>query len=356
MDPKTAHRIDEIAQALDAEVQGDGSLFVTSAAEPAEARADQLALALSPAYVASLSQGEALTAVLLPGTDWQALGLKAAIYPPKGRLGMAKLTRYFVGAPEFQGIHPTALVAETATVQEGVSIGAFSVIGAGAMIGAGTRIGAHVTVGAGVSIGATGQVGDGVRLCTGVTIGARVILHPNVVIGADGFSFVMTETSSVEQAKSHMGAAAIIPPKDATQHKIHSLGGVSIGDDVEIGANSTVDAGTIRATRIGSGTKIDNLVQIGHNVVVGRDCLLSAQAAVAGSTVIGDRTVLAGKSGVADNVTIGADCVITGAAIVLSNVPSGRVMMGYPATKMDIQLASYKAFRRLPRFLARLGK
>jgi UDP-3-O-[3-hydroxymyristoyl] glucosamine N-acyltransferase (EC 2.3.1.-) len=126
---------------------------------------------------------------------------------------------------------------------------------------------------------------------------------------------------------------------------------VVIGDDVEIGAGSTVDAGTIRATRVGQGTKVDNLVQIGHNVIVGAHCLLCAQAGVAGSTVIGDRVVVGGKAGIADNLKIGDDVVLGGGSVVLSHVPAGRVMMGYPATKMQLHIESYKALRRLPRLL-----
>ena len=133
--------------------------------------------------------------------------------------------------------------------------------------------------------------------------------------------------------------------------RIHSLGGVEIGDDVEVGANSTIDQGSVRATRVGSGTKIDNLVQVGHNVVIGTDCLLCAQAAVAGSTVIGNNCVLGGKSGVADNIKIGDNVVIGAASAVLSNVPAGRAMLGYPAVKMDTHVETYKALRRLPRLL-----
>ena len=126
---------------------------------------------------------------------------------------------------------------------------------------------------------------------------------------------------------------------------------IEIGDDVEIGANSSVDAGTIRPTRIGSGTKIDNLVQVGHNVIIGGDCLISAQAAIAGSAVLGDRVVLGGKTGVADNITIGDDVVLTGATIALSNVPARRIMMGYPAVPIATHIEIYKAMRRLPRIL-----
>ena len=153
-----------------------------------------------------------------------------------------------------------------------------------------------------------------------------------------------------------MGEAAIEVPDDPRWHRIHSLGGVEIGDEVEVGANSCVDAGTIRATRVGEGTKIDSLVQVGHNVVVGAHCLLCAQAGVAGSTVIGDRVVVGGKAGVADNLKVGHDVVLGGGTIVLSNVPAGRVMMGYPAVKMQSHIEGYKALRRLPRLIRDLSK
>jgi UDP-3-O-[3-hydroxymyristoyl] glucosamine N-acyltransferase len=133
------------------------------------------------------------------------------------------------------------------------------------------------------------------------------------------------------------------------------LGGVLIGDDVEIGSGTTVDAGTIRPTRIGDGTKIDNMVMVAHNAVVGRHCLLCGHSGVAGSSVLGDRVVLGGQSGVGDNLTVGDDVVVTGGSSVLSNVPSGRVMMGNPATRMDLQVESYKALRRLPRVLRDLA-
>ncbi|MEX0339773.1 MAG: UDP-3-O-(3-hydroxymyristoyl)glucosamine N-acyltransferase, partial [Arenibacterium sp.] len=131
--------------------------------------------------------------------------------------------------------------------------------------------------------------------------------------------------------------------------RIHSLGAVTIGNDVEIGANSTIDNGTIRNTVIGDGTKIDSLVQVGHNVRIGRDCLLCAQSGVAGSVEIGNNVVLGGQSGVGDNIKIGDRVIAAGATILLSNVPEGRVMMGYPAVKMDTFTETYKVLRRLPR-------
>jgi len=166
-------------------------------------------------------------------------------------------------------------------------------------------------------------------------------------LGGDGFSFVTPETSGVEEVRKTMQDAGT----GAAQSwcRIHALGGVIIGDDVEVGASTCIDSGTIRATQIGSGTKMDSLVHIGHNVILGRDCLVCGLVGVAGSAVVGDHVVLGGQSGVAVNITIGDRVVVGGAAAVLSNVPSGRAVLGYPATKMDAQIAQYKSLRRLPR-------
>jgi UDP-3-O-[3-hydroxymyristoyl] glucosamine N-acyltransferase len=196
----------------------------------------------------------------------------------------------------------------------------------------------------------------GARIGPHVRIGDRVVLQFNAVVGSDGFSFVTATPSHAETARATLGKAPPPVPEDATWHRLHSLGGVEIGDDVEIGAGSTVDAGTIRATRIGRGTKLDNLVHVAHNVVIGQDCLLCALTGVAGSPVIGDRVVMGGKSGAGDNLTIGADVVMGAGTIALSNVPAGRVMLGYPAVQITSHIESYKALRRLPRLLARWGR
>lgn len=347
--------IGEIAARIGAEVAGDESVRITRAAEPQEAGPADLAIAISAAFLERIGEGSALAALVPSGTDWQALGLRAAILVPRGRLALAGVTRHLDPGPGLpEGRHPTALVPSDAELGEGVGIGAFSVLGDRVRVGAGSRIGHHVTIGAGTEIGPGCRIHHGVRIGPGCRIGAGTILHPNVVIGADGFSFVTETPSRVEEARTSM---AQIAPRDGSEsqvwNKIHSLGGVEIGEDVEIGAGSTVDAGTIRATRIGRGTKIDNLVQVGHNVVIGEDCLLSAQSGVAGSARIGDRTVLGGKAGVADNITVGPDVVLGGGSIALSNVPAGRIMLGYPAMPIEAHLESYRALRRLPRMLDR---
>ncbi len=349
-------QVSEIAAALGAVFEGDGSLKVSRAAEPAAAGPGDLALATAPAWGAALTQGGALAALVWPEADWRALGLKAAIFAPRGRLAMARLTQMMDPGPGLApGLSPRAEIAADAVLGEGVSVGAFAVIGAGAMIGARTRIADHVSIAPGARIGTDGLILSGVRIGPRVTIGDRVILQPNAVIGGDGFSFVTESTAHVEVARKTLGEGEWAASGDPTWHRIHSLGGVTLGHDIEIGANATVDAGTIRPTEIGDGTKIDNLCQIGHNVVIGRHCLFAAQSAVAGSTVIGDRVVAGGKSGIADNLRIGDDVVLGGGSIVLSNLPAGRVVMGYPAMPMAAHVDSYKALRRLPRLLKRLS-
>ena len=339
--------LNDIAASLGAAVYGNAALQVRRLAEPRTAGADDLALAMSPKYAEALVlNGQVKAAVVWPDADWKALGLEAAIVVLRPRLAMAGLTQAFDTHEPANGVHPLADISVDAVIDEGVSIGAFSSIGAGVVVGSGTQIASHVSIAAGSQIGAGCILHAGVRIGRNVAVGHRVILQPNVVIGGDGFSFVTADPSHPETGRRTLGKTPFQPMADATQHRIHSLGGVIIADDVEIGANSTVDAGTIRPTQIGRGTKIDNLVQVGHNVIVGADCLLCAQAAVAGSTVLGDRVVLGGKSGVGDNLHIGSDVVLGGAAIALSDVPDGSFMMGYPALPMLTFRAQQRALRQ----------
>lgn len=338
--------LQDVADALGATVIGDGAIAVRGLAEPGAAGAEDLALAMSPKYANALTASAAQVAVVWDGADLSALKLKGAIVVPRPRLAMAHLTQMLDPPMPSSGIHPSAIVDPSAEIAENVAIGPFSVVGAGARVGPGTILSDHVSLAAGAELGANGGIHPGVRIGRNVVIGDRVVLQPNVVIGGDGFSFVTATPSIAETGRRTLGKMPLSPIDDATQHRIHSLGGVRIGNDVEVGANSTIDAGTIRATEVGDGTKIDNLVQVGHNVVVGRDCLLCAQAAIAGSTTIGDRSILGGKSGVADNVTVGSDCLFGGAAIALSDVPDGSFVMGYPAKPMLTYRAEQRALRK----------
>ncbi|WP_224814797.1 UDP-3-O-(3-hydroxymyristoyl)glucosamine N-acyltransferase [Hasllibacter sp. MH4015] len=344
-----AYKVKDIAAALGAEVLGAADLLVTGVAEPSAASPDDLALAMSPAYAEGLSQGRARVAVIGAGMDWQALGLEAAIIAPRPRYAMAGVTSAMDPGPALpRGIHANAVIDPTAVIGRDARIGPFVVIGHGVRIGANARIASHASIGAGATIGDDAVIHEGVRICHHVRIGDRFIAQPGAVLGADGFSFVTPEKSQVEAARESLGTAQDAAT-DQSWTRIHSLGGLVIGEDVEVGANTAIDRGTIADSVIGDGTKVDNLVHIGHNCRIGRDCLICGQTGFAGSVEVGDRVVLGGKCGVSDNITIGSDVVAAGASKLFTNVPSGRMVMGHPAVKMDLHVDMYKALRRLPR-------
>ncbi|WP_420398050.1 UDP-3-O-(3-hydroxymyristoyl)glucosamine N-acyltransferase [Nioella sp.] len=339
--------IGKIAEALGASAFGNLDLEIDGLSEPALAGPRQLALAMSPAYAEGLADGQAKAAVLGPDMDWQAYALEAAIVVPRPRYALAGLTAALDSGPEIApGIHPMAVIHESASIGIGAAIGPFVMIGRGAVIGARARIASHVSVAELAHIGDDALLMQGVRVGSRVHIGDRFIAHPGAVIGGDGMSFVTPEKSTVEQVRESMGQAEAV---DQSWTRIHSLGSVRVGNDVEIGCNACIDKGTIRDTQIGDGCKFDNLVHVAHNVQVGRDCLFAAQTGVAGSTTIGDRAVFGGQVGVADNLTVGSDVIAGGATKILSNVPAGRAVLGYPAVKMETHVESYKALRRLPR-------
>jgi UDP-3-O-[3-hydroxymyristoyl] glucosamine N-acyltransferase len=342
--------VKEIAVALGAEAFGATDISIARAAEPAMATRDDLALAMNPRYAEALSQGAARAAMLWEGADWQAMGLEAAIIAPRPRFAMAGLTRMLdAGQGYAAGIHPTAYVDPEATLGEGVSVGPLAVISKGARIGDGSVIGPQCFIGWNVTIGTGAYLREAVSIGARVTIGARFIAQPGARIGGDGFSFVTAEPSTVESVRHTLGDQGDAGAQDWT--RIHSLGSVTIGDDVEIGMGATIDCGTIRDTVIGDGTKLDNQVHLGHNVVIGRNCLICGQVGVAGSATIGDNVVLAGQCGVNDNIFVGDGVIAGGGTKLMSNVPAGRTMLGYPATAMDKQVESYKALRRLPRLM-----
>lgn len=342
--------ISQIAAAIGMEAEGDLDLTILRATEPADAGPDDLALAMSPNYAEALGQGKARAALLWPGADWQEMGLKAAILVPRPRLAMAGLTAMLdPGQGVEPGIHPTAVIDPSAVIGADVRIGPLSVVGARARIGEGAVIGPHCVIGMDAVLGQGAWLREMVSIGARVTIGDRFIAQPGARIGGDGFSFVTPEVSGAENARKTLGDQG--EAKAQAWTRIHSLGSVEIGDDVEVGANCTVDNGTIRNTRIGDGSKLDNLVHVGHNTRVGRDCLLCGQTGVSGSVEIGNNVVLGGQTGVVDNIFIGDGVISGGGTKILSNVPAGRVIMGYPGVKMETHTEIYKAQRRLPRLM-----
>lgn len=350
------YQVSQIAKALDAELFGDGQIVVSGVAEPAEAKSSDIALAMDEKYAKDIAKGQAQVAMLWPGADWKALGLRAAIVAPRPRFTLSGLSQMMDPAQaDPSGIHPSAVIEPSATLGRGVSVGAFCYIGQDAVVGDNAQIGPHCSVGWGARLGCDAKLREGVKIGARVSIGDRFIAQPGVVVGGDGFSFVTPEVSAVEHARQSLGEESGAQ-SDQNWSRIHSLGSVSIGHDVELGANSCVDSGTIRDTVVGNGVKCDNLSQIGHNVIIGDNCLICAQVGIAGSARIGNNVVLGGQTGVSDNIFIGDHVITGGATKVLSNVPAGRVMLGYPAVKMEQHIETYKALRRLPRLFKEVSK
>jgi UDP-3-O-[3-hydroxymyristoyl] glucosamine N-acyltransferase len=224
-------------------------------------------------------------------------------------------------------IHPTAVIDPTARIAKNVFVGACSVIGPGTEIQPGVQIYPNVTVYGGVTIERDSVIHSGAVIRERSQIGERVVIHNNVVVGCDGFGYAKDE--------------------EKRWLKIPQTGRVVIEDDVEIGAGTTIDRASVGESRIGRGSKIDNLVQIGHSCTIGEDTLLCAQVGLAGSSHIGDRVVLAGQAGVAGHLTIGNDAVLTAKSATSHDVPPGKVISGIPAFENKDWLRSTAAFRRL---------
>ncbi len=322
-------KLSEIAAALGARLVGDGSLEIRRPVHPKDAEApEDLALAMERSTLALLEQSSAHAAIVAEGAEIPDGLLKGYLVVGRPRYAMACLMDLFerpVRAPG--GVHATAVVEDGAVVGDGVAIGAHAFVGRNASIGAATILMAHVSIGAEARVGEGCLFHPGVRVGERVVIGAGVILHHNASIGADGFSFAMPEAGSVESAKARGTVDAV----NTEIVRINSIGTVILKDGVEVGALSAVDRGTVAATVVGRNTKIDNLVTVGHNVVIGESCMICGQVGISGSCTIGDRVVLGGQVGVADHLTIGDDAVIAAGSGVGTNVPPKSVYAGYPA-------------------------
>jgi UDP-3-O-[3-hydroxymyristoyl] glucosamine N-acyltransferase len=347
--------LQEISEALAFPLRGDGTILISGPAEPRFSSNTNLALAMDSKYFNDLRSSDAKAAIVMDTVDWKSLGLEGALLVSRARYALSGINSLFEEPLELKtGIHPTAVVADTAKIGKNVKVGAYSTIGSNCSIGENTIIANQVSIGADAVIGSSSLIHDGVRVCSRVQIGDRFICQSNSVIGSDGFSYVSPEGGGVEDIRKYGSQDEVAKIKKYV--RIASLGSVVISNDVEIGAGTTIDRGTISNTKIGEGSKIDNMVHIGHNVVVGNHCLLCGQVGIAGSTIIGDRVVLGGQVGVADHLSIGDDTIIAGKSGVSSNVPKGQFMMGNPAMKMENSVSSYKAYRRLPRLFKKIEK
>jgi len=345
-----------LADELGGQLVGDGTIHVTRLAHPADARdVGDLALAMDAKLLPLLANGKSRVAVVAGDAEVPAGSVEACIRVARPRVVLSKLTNMFSEpVPVASGIHPTAIIEAGASIGANVTIGAQSFVGAGAVIGANSVLHPQVYIAPQAVIGENALIYSGVKVGAGVRIGARFIAHFNTSLGADGFSFVTPQTGSVEQVKADGGGE--VTASNSAFLRIASLGGLVIGDDVEIGANTSIDQGTIAPTRIGNGSKIDNQVQIGHNVQIGDNCLICGRVGIAGSVTVGNRVVLGGAAGVADHVEIGDDAVIMAMSGVAGNVRPRSVVGGFPARPREQLLESYFNMSRLKSFFRKIEK
>jgi UDP-3-O-[3-hydroxymyristoyl] glucosamine N-acyltransferase len=329
----------DIAQAVSGRLDGDGSIAIDRLVHPERAeRPSDLAIAMSAEAAAALPRSKARAVVVSAAHGAPSGQFAAVIAVTETRMALAKLTAIFdSGPPHDPGIHPSAIIAADAEIGAGVSIGPLAVIGPRSRIGQGTTIMPQVTVSGDAVIGADCLLHSGVRIGHGCRIGDRVILHGNVVIGADGFSY----------APDLMSAMAFTAGVAVT--RVHSLGNVEIGDDVEIGACTTVDRATLESTRIGRGTKIDDHVHIGHNVTIGESCILCGMVGISGSVILGDRVRLGGGVGIGDHVRVGNQAVVAAGSGVGTDIPDNAFFSGYPAQAHERSVEQHLYMRRARR-------
>ncbi|OGI16753.1 MAG: hypothetical protein A2287_01510 [Candidatus Melainabacteria bacterium RIFOXYA12_FULL_32_12] len=321
--------------------QVEENIVIKRISPPKLADEETLALALSEEEIQNLAQSKAKAALVPFGVSLENI---STIEVERPRLAMMKLLHLFYIPPDAPiGIHPTAVVHPEAQVGQNVSIGPNVVIGRGTIIGDHTKILANVYIGKKAQIGNNCLFHPGVNIGDFISIGNNVIINQGASVGGDGFSFVTETPNTIETAKQEGKVDG-----DFSQQKIYkipSLGSVIIHDDVEIGANATIDRGTLENTIVGKGTKVDNLVMIAHNCKIGENCLVVSQVGIAGSTVIGDRVVLAGQVGIADHITIGSDSILMAQSGVSKNIPEKSIVMGSPAVPRKEFVRQLKAFK-----------
>ena len=322
----TPTRVTTLAAHLGATVEGDGSVVITGAAPLETATQGELTFLANPRYAAHLATTRA-GAVIVDAKAQRPPGGSVLLRVPKPHLAFARALQFLVKAERHQpGVHPGAHVDIAARVDPTATVMSGAYVGPGAEIGPRTVIYPNASVLAQARIGEECLIYSGAVVREGCVLGSRVILHNNVSIGADGYGFTRD---------------------GATHVKIPQVGNVVIGDDVEIGAGSCVDRAAMGSTRIGRGTKIDNLVQIAHGCQVGEDVLIVAQSGMAGSTVLEDRVVIAARGGILDHLTIGAGTTVMSLALVTKSLPAGIVVSGNPARPHREQLRRDALLNRL---------
>lgn len=327
------YTVSQIAEMIGGTVAGDGNLPLSGFAPAGAARAGDLTFAENDVYFARAEQSAA-SAVLVDGEF--ASSSKAIIKVPNARIGFAKAVGIFFPERAFPaGIHPSAVIASSAKIDPSAHIGPSCTVGENAKIEAGVVLQGLNSVGEGCLVGEQSMLFPNVVLYPCTQIGKRVRLHAGTVIGSDGFGYVL----------------------DGGAHrKVPQVGNVIVQDDVEIGANVTIDRGALGPTTIGRGTKIDNLVQIGHNVTIGEHSLVISQTGIAGSTRLGNYVILAGQVGLAGHLEIGNNVTIAAQSGVMHDIPDGQKWFGTPAMPDRKMKRQVLATQQLPELLRRVAE
>ncbi|HVF38991.1 MAG TPA: UDP-3-O-(3-hydroxymyristoyl)glucosamine N-acyltransferase [Gemmatimonadaceae bacterium] len=327
---------EDIAALVSGELRGPGDTTVDSVAPIERARPGQLSFLASPKYAEALADSRASIILLPPDLADAATQVAARIIvqrPQEAMLSLLPLLYPVATTAAF--IHPTARIGRNTVLGKNVTIEPYAVIGSGATIGSDSYVGANCVVADRVAIGANCRLYPHVTVYSGSEIADRVVLHSGVRIGSDGFGYVF---------------------RSGEHAKVQHVGRCIIESDVEIGANSTVDRGSIDDTVVGAGTKIDNLVQVAHNVKIGKLCLIMAQVGIAGSTRIDDGCVIAGQAGIGGHLHIGTGARIAGQAGVFGDVPPGESWSGYPARPHRESLRATAALFKLSTLIKRLER
>ena len=322
--------VSQIAEQLQGEVVGDGSLELTGFASADQARKGDLTFAEKEMYFAAAEESEA-TAVIVTGEFTSTK--KVLIRVPNARVAVARVLPVFFPPDQHPlGIHPSAIIAASAQIDPTAHIGPSCVIGARVRLGARSALMGGNHIGADCVIGADVSLYPNVVIYARSQIGERVTIHASTVIGSDGYGYAFDE---------------------GRHHKVLQVGQVIIHDDVEIGANTAIDRGALGATVIGQGTKIDNLVHIAHNVVIGRHCLVMGQVGFAGSTKLGDYCVIASQSGIAGHLKLGHQATVGAKSGVMRDIPDQGKVLGIPAAPDKQAKRQMIAVQQLPELIRR---
>jgi UDP-3-O-[3-hydroxymyristoyl] glucosamine N-acyltransferase len=312
----------------------DDTLRVGGVTSLERASPADLALLADPAYVAAAASSQAAVLLVSDALAGQAPDDRPSVVVADAHAALIPVLEHFYPTREVQpGVHPTAVLGRGVQLGEHVSVGPYAVLDQGAVLGDRVRVGAHAIVGQEVRLGDDTVLHPHVVLYPGTELGARVIVHAGARLGVDGFGYAWV---------------------DGAHRKVPQVGRCIVEDDVEIGANSTIDRGSIGETRVGRGSKLDNLVHLGHNVWIGPHCAMASMVGVAGSVRIGAGVLLAGQAGVSGHLSIGDGARIGAAAKVWKDVPAGETYLGDPARPRARYLRTRAHVERLPNLLARV--